>query len=376
MLSAFVAAMALVSCNKETHTPEDSSLKTVEISLKNIIMTKGPAGDPIKAGEDGKMPAVQVSNFQVFLTDDTYTSTYDAWDADGSKKLSFYFDKAEDLKEKLQFHYVDHKCTKVVVVANMGEGMTLDKVMDIDKSIDEQQNQTNLILYGESGLKFTNDQHTNETTGEITDIYEAKVALVPTISRFEVDGFRVDFNEPSTFSSVAVTDIAFQHYYPHLAVSYSNGLDIYGDGKYDDHLTMDDLQKNEAKVHQWFNESNKGVWFRDNFSPALTMTPASPTAKPKNALAYHFYAGAVVPTMIIKLLADNTPAYVYTNTYKTSANATLTEIMPGKIYRMSVNGANDGIVEIPENKITPINRCIEVSIEVEDWVVELITPEF
>ena len=150
MLSAFVAAMALVSCNKETHTPEDSSLKTVEISLQNIIMTKGLAGDPIKAGD-----AVQVSNFQVLLTDDTYTSTYKAWDADGSKEVSFYFDNATDLGKNLQFHYVDHKCTKVLVVANMGKEVTLDEVMDIDTSIDEQQNQNNLILYGESADENT-----------------------------------------------------------------------------------------------------------------------------------------------------------------------------------------------------------------------------
>ena len=47
MLSASIAALALVSCNKNEVTPEvgGNSPKTVEISFENIVLTKGAAGD-------------------------------------------------------------------------------------------------------------------------------------------------------------------------------------------------------------------------------------------------------------------------------------------------------------------------------------------
>ena len=375
MLSAFVAAMALVSCNKEAHTPEDSSLKTVEISLKNIIMTKGLAGDPIKPGADGKMPAVQVNNFKVFLTDKSYSPGYPAKNADGTQDATFYFASAADLDDVLQFHYVDHRCTKVVVVANMGD-VELEDVMEIATPIADQQRQTGLVLYGEQNLSSTGRQHTNVDTGKITDVYSAKVTLAPTISRFEVDGFSVAFSTPTPkFNKIEVTDIAFQHYYSVLGASTTNGLKITGVGNHVNHIATADLE-NEAKVYEWFNGSASTGWFRDHFATPIEMTPAAPTADAPNALAYHFYAGEAVPVMIIKLLADGLPAYLYTGSYKVNS-VPLSRIEPGKIYRMSAPGevASDGTVVIPDD-LDPIRRCIEVEVEVVDWVVELITPEF
>ena len=63
MLSATFAAMALVSCNKQDTTPEMSRrLKTVELSLENVVLTKGSAGNKIEAGD-----AVVLNDFKVFL---------------------------------------------------------------------------------------------------------------------------------------------------------------------------------------------------------------------------------------------------------------------------------------------------------------------
>ena len=66
MLSASIAALALVSCNKQdtTPTPTSNRLKTVEISLENVIFTKALAGDPVANNQK-----ITVKNFQVFLTD-------------------------------------------------------------------------------------------------------------------------------------------------------------------------------------------------------------------------------------------------------------------------------------------------------------------
>ena len=51
MLSAAVAALALVSCNKQDTTPTTNRLKTVEIAIDNAVITKGLAGDKISQGQ-------------------------------------------------------------------------------------------------------------------------------------------------------------------------------------------------------------------------------------------------------------------------------------------------------------------------------------
>ena len=63
MLSASVAAIALVSCNKQDTTPDSNRLRSVDISIENVVITKAAAGTKIEAGQ-----AVVVNDFQIFLT--------------------------------------------------------------------------------------------------------------------------------------------------------------------------------------------------------------------------------------------------------------------------------------------------------------------
>ncbi len=123
MLLALVAVFAMVSCTKENHTPEVNTLKTVQVSLENVIMTKGLAGDKISANQK-----VAVKNFKIFLTDDSYSPPYSAKNADGTD-ASFFFDTSSDLSKIHEFHFVDHKCTKVVIVANVDENIQFQDVM-------------------------------------------------------------------------------------------------------------------------------------------------------------------------------------------------------------------------------------------------------
>ena len=367
MLSAIVAVFAMVSCTKEQHTPQDSSLKTVQLSLENVILTKGMAGDKINANDK-----VKVSNFKIFLTDAAYSPGYSAQNADGSP-ATFYFTEASDLTEIKQFHFVDHKCTKVVVVANMGD-VSFEQVMNMNTPIAEQQDQNTLVLYGEKDLTATGRVHTSEGTDKYTEVFEASVKLKPTIARFEVDGFVTKFSTTPKFQKVSVSAIAFQHYFPTLKASTNNGvLSIGGNGTHVNHIAnLDD----DSQVFNWFNGSASTGWFIDRFNPVLDMTVADPIADTPNNLAYHFYAGEAVPQMVISLLADGTPAYIYTSTFK-KGTETLTKIEPGVIYRMSAAGEveTDGSVEIPDD-LSPIQRCVEINVEVVEWSVELIAPQF
>ena len=50
----------------------------------------------------------------------------------------------------------------------------------------------------------------------------------------------------------------------------------------------------------------------------------------------------------------------------------------GKIYRMSAKGEveKDGSIPIDEDDIDPMDRCLEITVDVVDWAVELVYPEF
>ena len=142
----------------------------------------------------------------------------------------------------------------------------------------------------------------------------------------------------------------------------------------------------QSEVFNWFNGSTSTGWFRDTFT-GLEMTPDDPAtttvyenrADVPTPLAYHFFSGNVVPVMFITVLADGNPAYVYTSNFRSKETGlVLAHIEPGKIYRMSAAGEVDqtgGSVPIPDD-LDPIKRCLDITVSVEPWVVDLITPEF
>lgn len=383
MLSALAAAVALVACNKvETDLNENTSLKTVKLSLENVIMTKGDAGSKINEGDP-----VQVNNFKIILTDASYSSEFTAYDETGQTPATFYF--TGETQKEYKFHFVDPKCTKVIAVANMGN-VTLAQIKEFTEEIADQQNQEALVLWADSPLTATGEihqvaDHTGETTGLYTEVLEAELTLTPVISRFEVDGFVVEFGTTPKFNKIEVVDIAFDNYYPSMAFTTEGGLfNAVAQGTPTKYVNN---PASQSDVFNWFNDIATAGWFRDTFqTDEVVMIPdddatseyenRADTPKP---LAYHFYAGDLVPTMFIKLLADGNPAYVYTNNFisKKTSNA-LTKIEPGKIYRMSAAGEVDqkgGSVPIPED-LDPIKRCLDITVYVEDWIVELVTPEF
>ena len=368
ILSALAAVFTMVSCSKDLQT-QDTTLKTVEVSLENIVLTKGLAGDKINSGDH-----VKVKNFKIFLTDGSYSPGYSAKNADGTP-ATFYFDASSDLSQVKQFHFVDHKCTKIVVVANVDPDITFQDIVNFNIPIAEQQDQNTLFLYGEKDLVATGKTHTVEGETKYTEVYEAKVLLKPTIARVEVDGFVTSFSPSPKFDKVSVTALAFQHYFPTMTTNTTGGkLHIAGSGNHV--LPIADLD-DESQVFGWFNGSSSNGWFIDRFNPALDMTPQDNKADTPNKLAYHFYAGEIVPQMMITVVVnDASPAYLYAKAFKVG-NEYLTQLEPGKIYRMKAAGevANDGSIEIPDD-LTPIQRCLEIEVTVDSWKVDLIAPEF
>ena len=374
MLSAAVAALALVSCNKQDTTPTTNRLKTVEISIDNAVITKGLAGDKISQGD-----AVQVNDFKVFLTDAAGKVEFEAKVADGSAAAQTYWDE-NDLKAgslAAQFHYVDPNCTKVIAIANVGKDITFDEFLALEAlKVEAQQDQKTLVLYDEETLQSAGTQHNDlnvDGTTYVADVYKADLVLTPRVSRFEVDGFTVKFDgEKPKYQEIKISQLAFQNYYP--LTSATTGAES---GELVNHIA--DLTK-QAEVYAWLDDPAKPeVWYRDYFD--ITITPAAPTADTPNELAYHMFSCNETPVLVIKLLADGQPAYLYSKGFfkMDGENAVeVTEFEEGKIYRMSAAGEvlGDGSIPIDEDDIDPMDRCLEITVDVIDWAVELVFPEF
>lgn len=380
MLSACVAAVALTSCDKEDIVPQvqNTRMKSVEISLKNAVTTRGAAGEKINAND-----AVKIADLKIFLTDATGNLYENAKTADGSATATYYWDATAlatalaQGKLNAEFHYVDPNCTKVVAVANCGDIAYADLG---DININDEQDAQSLSLYAEDNLEGPDGQHSDVNTDGTTylsDVYKAELMLTPRVSRFEVDGFRVTFNQEPKYESITVHDLAFQNYYP--TTTLVTGTES---GNIVNH--MSDLT-NQSEVYNWFNDATKpAAWYWDSFS-SLELTPSAPAADVKDGagnnapLAYHIFSGDETPVMVIRLTADGQPAYIYSKRFKDTSNNPITTFEEGKIYRMSAAGVVDtqsGSIPINEDDIDPMDRCLEITVSVHNWQVDLVYPEF
>ena len=375
MLSACVAALALLSCQKEDgpSVPVEAKVKSVDVSIANMILTKSESATIAKGTK------VNLKNFKIFLTDNNYSKVYEAFGTDGTTAAKTFFTSAEyditDADAKASFHFVDPACTRVVVVANMGD-IAWDKIDD-KILIGAQQNASELALYGYSDLVSAGSFH-NETKDNVTyqlPVYKAKVTVKPRVSRFEMDGFYVNFKSDPTYSSIKFKQIAVQNYYPETQFNTGNES-----GSLVQHVTN---FADQASTFAWLHNGVKD-WYRDVFASPVEVTPAAPSGQAisgaNNCYAYHFFSGDAVPVIMIDLEADGLPAYLYSKTIKLTDGTPIEKIEEGHIYRMnaagSVDTGGDGDIVIDEDDIDPADRCIDITVDVMAWEVILVTPEF
>ena len=389
MFAVLAAAAVFTACTKEGPTMDASkTLKSVEISLDNLIYTKGAAGNKIAAGTP-----VQVNDVQIFLVKSNGTFFTEAKQANGSDDAAYTF-TGTAITNSYTFHYVDTDVNKVVVVANMGAAFTATDYDDLKTktlAIDNQQTATNLALYGEGTLTKKGTNHTTDQDGngnvQENQVYTSEVTIAPRVARIEVDGFRVIYTEDdpetenvveSIYDEITFTQLAMVNYMPTTALwngtesgTLVNPLATYYSGS---------TVSNETAIYNWLGTKPEGTptWTYDACN--LTCTPEVQAADFATPRAYHIFAGNVVPTFFIHLTADGVPAFIYTKSIKDAAGNEITSFAEGTIYRMSGDTASeatpDGAIEVPEDVIDPMDRCLEITVEVEPWQVVLVTPEF
>ncbi len=386
MLSALVAAFALVSCNKQDTTPENSGrLKSVELSLDNVEFTKAVTDKFLTANDQ-----VVLKSFKIFLTDGTnlVTTLPDAPEAQ-----QFYYSASSEtpLPGNAVIHYVPAAVSKVVIVGNVAEtwGNTFTTYAQLKAAaldINAQQKYDNLTLYGESGLTPAGEVH-NHSNNTTYNLYEANVSVAPLIARFEMDGFAVRFSKDKPkYDKIAVKQIALNNYYTATTLNPlapSAPIDRVG--------TVNDVNAFKFFANNLTVTENN--WYYDALATdeVVLTKPAAADAQGNfiavddmaSKKAYHFFPGSEIPVFFIELdvyaagTDTPTPSYLYSKSFKTSAGGEV-EFKPGYVYRMNFQGdaTGDGDLPFDEDDINELDRCLDITVEVVRWSVVTIFPEF
>ena len=272
-------------------------------------------------------------------------------DVNGSA-VSHYFATAPTAVQT--FHFLPAAVEKVVVVGNYGTEITatnLDDIKAIATTWENQQDDENLLVYGEAELEpaAANDQHANT--------YKANVNVKPLVARIEIGGFVCGFSDTPAYDEVKVTMVALNNYYTDATIGgvVSN---------------LSNATINTKTAYPFFN-ATAPVGSKDVVSGVvLTKTTPSHNFDTDSYLVYHTFAGTV-PQLVVRVTGVNgsveSPLYLATNGFK-QEGVSVTEFKPGTIYRMNFAFADTALAQ-PE-------KCVEVSIEAAEWVIVNVTPEF
>lgn len=384
MLTACIAAMTLVSCNKEEHTPALSgNLKSVQISLGNVALKS--ASDFVETGTK-----VQLNNFKIFLTDGTDLI---AAGTSGDITPTYYYDATSgSLPSEVSIHLVPAEVTKVVVVGNVesstwGDGLTTYSALKAQTvNIDDENDVTDLTLFGESVL--SSKSVTENHDGSTYNVYTANVTLAPKVARIEYNGFAILFDTANPkYDKVEVKQVALDNYYSVAALDPTVAATT---------PVQRVTSAEDATIFGFFGDNANAtdpLWYSDILPSGDVVlerpaTGAMATDDMAAARAYNFFPlDGSQPTLYIQLdvyPAGETaplPSYLYTKSFKVNADLSgdAVTFKPGYIYRMnfaSTSGAGDGDIPFKEEDLENLDRCVEISVDVVPWTVELVYPEF
>ena len=319
--------------------------KSVQFSLANVISTRG-----VDAMIPDDATKVVLNDCQVFFVDadGNFHPGKDINDADAEQ----YFTTAPTTAKT--FHFLPAAVEKVVVVGNYGSEITatnLDAVKALAATWTEQQNDENLLVYGEANLVASNDDDHGNT-------YKADVKVKPLVARIEIGGFVCDFSDTPAYNEVHVTMVALNNYYANTTIGGTLSI-----------LNNENIDTDTA--YPFFNATTALAGSKDVVSDVvLTKDAPSVDFDADKYLVYHTFAGQV-PQLVVRVKGVKggveSPLYLATNGFKQDG-VSVTEFKPGTIYRMNFAFADTALAQ-PE-------KCVEVSIEVANWVVVNVTPEF
>lgn len=376
MCAAIVAAMTLASCQKE-QAPESKTLKSVEVKLNNVAPVTRAIGG---LGESLEGKNIQLNSLQFFFSDGT--SLYEAKDAEGNK-ADVYYDAAElaalNGNISAKFHFLPAAVKKVLVIGNFtASAATTEAALDTELEIAKYQDVTNFPLYAEGPLGLASaDAHDNGENGHLSNVYTVNLDVYPHVARFEITGIGCTFPLNSG-KIIKVNSLAFADFYDKCDFRTAVGN------------TLRSVQLNQQDIFTYFQEQmNPGKWNNDFFNgqngqegagnshPVIELTSANSFVE--TDIAYNFFCkGAPSPCLLLNVIeyesqeafdANNgKPGFLHTNVYKLNSSEPVTTFEPGKIYRMAIRFSEDNLKHQ--------ERCLDISLNIAEWIVINVTPEF
>ena len=382
MLGMAVAAVSFAACNKEDITPSvEQGNKSVTLSLANVLKTKS-ASNQVAADE------IKLNSFQVFFSDGTTLYSPKTVDGKGTATTRFTQQEEDGLYE---FHFLPKAVNQVIVVGNMAQldvtthAALLAAVKDL--TVGGEQNPTNVRLMGiDTTLEAGETEHAagNNTGIQHPDPYvHADVNLSPAVARFEITGFEYALKtgaEKRNYTTMTVENLSIRNYYTKAVVNFAN-VPTTADA---DLLNFGGALTKDNVYVDYFNELEAG-WWLDNVGTTLAAepytaavnVPATETEPAKDCYAYNVFPGAL-PQFLMQLTGAEggveSPLYLMTSALKVKNDnnelvaLTAEDITAGNVYRMAMK-FDDSNLQNPE-------KCIEVTITVDEWVVVAVTPEF
>lgn len=382
MLGMAVAAVSFAACNKEDITPSvEQGNKSVTLSLANVLQTKS-ASNKVAADE------IQLNSFQVFFSDGTTLYSPKTVDGKGTATTRFTEQEEDGLYE---FHFLPKAVNQVIVVGNMAQldvtthAALLAAVKDL--TVGGEQNPANVRLMGiDTSLEAGKTEHAagNNTGIQHPDPYvHADVNLSPAVARFEITGFEYALKtgaEKRNYATMTVDNLSIRNYYTEAEVNFANvpspkALLNFGGALTKENVYVDYFNKLDENPGWWLDKV--GTTLADNAYASVVAIPATETEPAKDCYAYNVFPGAL-PQFLMQLTGAEggveSPLYLMTSALKVknSDNEMVAlaaeDITAGNVYRMAMR-FDDSNLQNPE-------KCIEVSITVDEWVVVAVTPEF
>lgn len=348
-----MVAMVATSCAKDDVTKSvgiSGEQKSVKFSLENVINTRSV---------DGMISAAKVTlnDCQVFFVG-ADGSLYNGKNSDGTEEATQYFTTIPT--ETLAFHFLPAEVEKVVVVGNYGSEIdpaNLNVIKALATEASAQQDDENLLVYGEASLVAMNDDGHGNT-------YKAEVSVKPLVSRIEIGGFVCDFSDTPLYDQVDVTMMALNNYY--------NDATIGG--------TLSNYSStaiSTSSAYPFFNDTTAPAYSKDVISN-VSLTPAAPAVDfaQNEYLVYHTFAGDI-PQLVVRVAGykngAESPLYLATSAFY-DGTTKIESFEAGKVYRMKFNGENRFAFD--DTDLNQPEKCVEVSIEAAEWVIVNVTPEF
>ena len=378
MCAAVVAAMSLASCQKEQEqAPENKTLKSVEVKINNVAPVTRAIGG---LGESLEGKNIQLNSLQFFFSDGT--SLYEAKDAEGNV-ADVYYDAAElaalNGSISAKFHFLPAAVKKVIVIGNYSaSAATTETALDAELEIAKYQDVTNFPLYAEGTLGLaSSNAHDIGSNGHLSNVYTVNLDVYPHVARFEITGIGCTLPLNSG-KIVKVVSIAFADFFDKCDFRTAVGH------------TLRSVQLNQQDIYTYFQEQmSTAKWNNDFFNglngqegagnshPVIELTATNTFVE--TDIAYNFFCkGAPSPCLLLNVIeyenqtafdANNgSPGYLYTNVYRLNSTEPVATFEPGKIYRMAIR--------FNEDDLQHQERCLDISLNIAEWIVINVTPEF